>query len=656
MSKDNTFKIHFLPNDKYVEIEKGNTVLDASHKANIYINSICGGDGICGKCKVILSSGKVYKQTTTLLTNEEVEKNYILACEAGVVEDLQILIPKETRLEGKKILFDQDEQHSLTWAAILNKAQFKQDTLTKKVFLKLEPPTMDDSVADHERLYQAIMMKQGVELNVMQTGYRILKQLPETLRQSNWSVTVTLGHRGTTLEIVEVQHGDTSQKNYGVAIDIGTTTVVASLLELSSAKIIDSEAIYNSQMKFGEDYIQRIIYSIQNDALDEMQKTIVSDINKIISTLIKRNDINLYDITSIVCAGNTTMIHFLLGLDPSNIRKEPYLPVANSIPPIRAAQVGIDINSRGILYTLPSVAAYVGADITSGSTAIRLDKEEMPSLFIDIGTNGEVVLGNKEWMVCCSASAGPAFEGSGVRHGMRAAKGAIEITHISKDYEVSYSTIGNVPPRGICGSGLLDCIAEMLRSGIIDRSGNLQKSIETDRLRKKEDEFEFVLVEKEETGIDSEIVITQADISNLVRSKAAIYAAVSILIESMSLSISDIHSVYLAGGFGNYLNVRNAITIGMLPDMPTSRIKFVGNTSLTGAKMTLLSEEAFETVQKIASQMTYFDLMGNPKYMEEFMSANFLPHTNLEEFPSVLEELASQNTLSKGKSKLTKSP
>ena len=502
---------------------------------------------------------------------------------------------------------------------------------------------MDDNVADYERLYQAIIMKQGIELNVMQTGYRILKKLPEVLRQNDWTVTVTLGHRGKILEIIDVQPGDTSNLNYGVAIDVGTTTVVASLLEMETSKVVDSEAVYNTQMKFGEDYIQRIIYAIQNDALDEMQRSIVTDINKLISTLVERNSIDLENITAIVCAGNTAMHHFLLGLDPERIRKEPYIPTANFIPPIRAIQLGIDINCRGLLYTLPSVAAYVGADITSGATAIRLDREEMPTLLIDIGTNGEVVLGNKEWMVCCSASAGPAFEGSGIKHGMRAAKGAIEIMHITKEFEVSYSAIANVPPRGICGSGLLDCIAEMLRSGIIDRSGNFQKGIKTDKLRQRDDEYEFVLINKEETGIDSEIVITQADIANLIRSKGAIYAAVSLLIESMGLSIDNVHCVYLAGGFGNYLNVRNAITIGMLPDMPASRIKFVGNTSLTGAKMALLSEEAFETVQSIASQMTYFDLMGNQKYMEEFMSANFLPHTNLDAFPSVQKELSAQN-------------
>ena len=640
----NTFKIHFLPNDTFVDVNDGSTVLDAAHKANIYINSICGGDGICGKCKVILSSGTVDALPTKQLSNEEVEKDYILACEASVTSDLQILVPQETRLEGKKILLDQNEQHSMTWKAILDQAKFKHDALVKKICPKMEPPTMDDNVADHERLYQAIMMKQGIELNVMQTGYRILKKLPEVLRQNDWTVTVTLGHRGKILEIIDVQPGDTSNLNYGVAIDVGTTTVVASLLEMETSKVVDSEAVYNTQMKFGEDYIQRIIYAIQNDALDEMQRSIVTDINKLISTLVERNSIDLENITAIVCAGNTAMHHFLLGLDPERIRKEPYIPTANFIPPIRAIQLGIDINCRGLLYTLPSVAAYVGADITSGATAIRLDREEMPTLLIDIGTNGEVVLGNKEWMVCCSASAGPAFEGSGIKHGMRAAKGAIEIMHITKEFEVSYSAIANVPPRGICGSGLLDCIAEMLRSGIIDRSGNFQKGIKTDKLRQRDDEYEFVLINKEETGIDSEIVITQADIANLIRSKGAIYAAVSLLIESMGLSIDNVHCVYLAGGFGNYLNVRNAITIGMLPDMPASRIKFVGNTSLTGAKMALLSKEAFETVQSIASQMTYFDLMGNQKYMEEFMSANFLPHTNLDAFPSVQKELASQNT------------
>ena len=645
----NTYKINFLPNDQNVEVNEGSTVLDAAHSANIYINSICGGDGICGKCKVILSSGTVDAPATKLLSKEEVDKDYIIACEAGITSDLQVLIPHETRLEGKKILLDQNEQHSMTWKAVLGQAGFKHDALVKKICLKLESPTMDDNVADHERLYQAIMMKQGIELNVMQTGYSILKKLPSVLRENDWTVTVTLGHRGRVLEIIDVQPGDTSSTNYGVAIDVGTTTVVACLLELETSKVIDSEAVYNTQMKFGEDYIQRIIYAMQNDALDEMQRSIVSDINKLISTLVERNSIKLENITSIVCAGNTAMHHFLLGLDPERIRKEPYIPTANFIPPIRAIQLGIDINSRGLLYTLPSVAAYVGADITSGAAAIRLDKEEMPTLLIDIGTNGEVVLGNKEWMVCCSASAGPAFEGSGIKHGMRAAKGAIEIMHITKEFEVSYSAIGDIPPRGICGSGLLDCIAELLRSGIIDRSGNFQKGIKTDKLRNRDDEYEFVLVSKEETGIDSEIVITQADITNLIRSKGAIYAAVSLLIESMGLGINDVHCVYLAGGFGNYLNVRNAITIGMLPDMPSTRIKFVGNTSLTGAKMALLSEDAFETVQNIASMMTYFDLMGNQKYMEEYMSANFLPHTNLDEFPSVQEELSSLNKQLSGK-------
>jgi len=265
------------------------------------------------------------------------------------------------------------------------------------------------------------------------------------------------------------------------------------------------------------------------------------------------------------------------------------------------------------------------------------------SLLIDIGTNGEIVLGNKDWMVCCSASAGPSFEGSGISCGMRAAKGAIEKVNITKNYDVICKTIGNAPPSGVCGSGLLDCLANLVRSGVIDRTGNFQKGIDTDRLRKTDNGYEFILVHRDETATKRDIVITQADIQNLIRSKAAVYSAISTLLESMSMSVSDIEQVYLAGGFGNYLDIRSAITIGMLPDISVSKVQFVGNTSVIGAKMALFSKDAYETARAIASKMTYFDLMCNNKYMEEYVSANFLPHTNIEKFPSVAEELLVRN-------------
>lgn len=646
MIKKNIVKVHFLPNDITVELESGKTIFEAAHKARIYICSVCGGEGTCGKCKVILKKGPIDTKPTALLRHDEIEKNYILACQTKALGDVQIFIPEETRLERSKILVGEEGlQAGLLALTKTDSSVFLIEPLVQKVFLELESPTMDDNIADHERLYTAINMKTNTNTDRMQTGYRILKRLPAVLRESDWKVTATLAHRGSTTEVVEIQNGDTSRNNFGVAIDVGTTTVVAHLVDLAAFNTLDSEATYNSQIEFGEDYIQRIMYGEQNDAFGEIHDTIIKDINNLISTLVRRNFINLQDITSVVCAGNTAMMHFLLELDPTRIRREPYIPSANFIPPIRASEVGIKINARGLLYALPSVGAYVGADITAGATALRLDLAEELSLFIDVGTNGEVVLGNKEWMVCCSASAGPSFEGSGVNNGMRAAKGAIEKLNVTKDFDVEYKTIGDVPPRGICGSGLLDCIASLLRSGAINKSGNFNTGLKTDRLRKTEDGYEFVLVNREDAGIDADIVITQADITHLIRSKAAIYAAISTLLDAMNMGVDTIKHVYLAGGFGNYLDVRSAITIGMLPDMPVSNVKFVGNTCVAGAKLSILSKEAFLTAQQIASKMTYFDLMSNTKFMEKFMSANFLPHTNMDEFPSVYEELAAHSSI-----------
>lgn len=637
------FKVTFLPYDKTVEVNRGDTVFDAANKANIYINSICGGDGVCGKCKVILDKGNVETVPSTHLKREEIQQNYILACESKVVDDIQVLIPTESRLEGSKILSDEDARRFVS--VNLDEdgtARFKLDPLTKKVFLELNPPSVDDNLADHERLYHAIYEKTKIMPETMQTGYRVLKSLPGVLRSSNWKVNVTLATRGQITELVEIVASTGVVSNLGVAVDVGTTTIVTHLIDLDTFEAIGSEATYNSQMKYGEDYIQRIIYSIQNNSLEAMQSSVVNDINALISLLVKNNKKNLNNITAILCSGNTAMVHFLLALDPENIRKEPYVPAANSIPVLRAAEVGLTISKRGLLYVLPSVAAFVGSDITAGVLSIGLDQMDELSLFIDIGTNGEVVLGNKEWMMCCSASAGPAFEGSDVRHGMRAARGAIEKLLIYKNdgkFEVEYKTIDDARARGICGSGLLDCVANLVRNGIIDRTGKFQKDLKDERLREMDDGFEFVIVKRQDADIKTDIVITQADISNLVRSKAAIYAAVSTLLKSMEMSVNDIEKVFIAGGFGNYLDIRSAITIGMLPDMDHSKIHFVGNTSVAGAKLALISTEAFVRANEIASGMTYFDLMGNNSFMDEFMSSNFLPHTNVAEFPSVLEEL-----------------
>ncbi|MFQ5862124.1 MAG: ASKHA domain-containing protein [Candidatus Brocadiales bacterium] len=646
MPKENhTFKIRFLPHDKVIEIEPGTTVLEAAHKADVYISSICGGVATCGKCKVVIEEGRIESPPTPLLSEEEIASKCILACQAKVVSDLLVSIPPETRMESGQILISREEERAVTpgmIAAILPGLEYRHDPLAKKLYVELEPPTMDNNLADYERLLRAITLKEGVGMESLEADIDLIRQMPATLRKSHWKLTATVAERGTMREIIDLEPGNTARNHFGAAVDVGTTTIVVQLLDLSAHRTIDAEAAYNSQMKWGEDYIQRIIYATEKGSLDEMQKTVVNDINELISTLTLRNGLRPEDISAICCSGNTAMIHFLLRLDPTLIRKEPYIPTANFIPHTKAVDLGININPKGTLYCLPGVAAYVGGDITGGAAAIGLDKQEALSLFIDIGTNGEVALGNKDWLVCCSSSAGPAFEGSGVKHGMRAASGAIERLQISKDFRVRYKVIGDREPRGICGSGLLDTIAALLRSGAVNKSGKLVKGT-TPRVRETDEGYEFLLVEGEKTATGTDIAITQADIENLIRSKAAIYAAVSTLTDAMGMNITDIERVYLAGGFGSYLDIDNTITIGMLPEMPPQKVCFIGNSSLAGARLSLLSKEAFSRVREIASKMTYFDLMGNPVFMDKFISANFLPHTNPDEFPSVYQTLAEKN-------------
>lgn len=625
-------RVHFSPDDRVAEVERGETVLAAAQKAGIYISSLCGGDGICGKCRVILRSGNIISKPTTLLDRDEIRKNYILACQSTVLGDVEIEIPPETRLEEGQFLGDEDAER-FGMLSLVEGAGFPHNPVVRKYFLKLTPPSLDSPLAGHERLYQGIHAFEP-EAN-LQTGFAVLRDLSRVLTEGRYQVTATIGRRGATTEVVQVEPGDTSKNNLGLAIDIGTTTVVVQLVDLVAARIVDSEAKYNSQMKHGEDYIRRIMYAEGPGGLDEMQRLIVADLNELIEILVRRNSIRISDITCAVVAGNTAMIHFFIGLDPTGIRKEPYVPVANFIPPLRAAQVGLRINPRGILYTLPSVAAYVGADITAGAVAIRLDEQKDLCLFIDVGTNGEVVLGNKDWMVCCSASAGPAFEGVGVEYGMRAARGAIERVRITPDCGVLIQTIGNRPPRGICGSGLLDLLAEMFRAGILGRNARFQPTCPAKRLVQRDGNYEFIIVPKEQSAVNDDIVITQADVSNLIRSKAAIYAAISTLVKTINVRLEDISHVFLAGGFGNYLDIRNAITLGLLPDLPHERIHFVGNTAVAGARAALISEEALARIERVARMMTYIDLMTNPKYMEEFVSANFIPHTDVERFPSV---------------------
>ncbi|MFH1883266.1 MAG: ASKHA domain-containing protein, partial [Planctomycetota bacterium] len=622
--------VRFEPSGLKIKVPVGTVLLEAAHKAGIYLSSICGGDGYCGKCKVIIDEGQFQSKPTTLLTPDETRENVVLACQSKVLSDMTITVPKSHTLETSQILMDTDTRRFSELAGEVRAGIFKFDPLVRKIFVEMSPPTVHDHTADHERLYLAI--REQINAPIMQTGFRVLQKLPKLLQSCDYKATVTIGRRGETTEVIEVEAGNHCQRNFAVAVDLGTTTVVAHLIDLTKAVTIDTEATYNSQINFGEDYIRRIIYAEENDAFDEMQNRIVHDVNNLIVTLAARQKIDLQKITTVIFAGNTAMIHFLLNLDPTRIRREPYIASAGFVPPIRAAEAGIQINKRGLLYCLPSVAAYVGSDIVAGVLTTRIFTKKGISLFADIGTNGEVVLGNRDWLVCASSSAGPAFEGSGVKHGMRAGAGAIEKLAILDDGSFELKIIANTHPVGICGSGLLDTLAELFTHGIIDRTGRFNPNGQP-RLTEGDEGWQFQIAPA--GNEHQEIVITQADIDNLVRSKAGVFAAIRVLMESTQTKLEDLDAVYLAGGFGNFLNVRQAVTIGMLPDVPLEKIQFVGNTSIAGAKTVMLSRKALKAAEKIAKSMTYFDLMSHPGYMDEFTRANFLPHTDLSLFPSV---------------------
>ncbi|MEW6555778.1 MAG: ASKHA domain-containing protein [Elusimicrobiota bacterium] len=631
--------IKFLPYNKEITVPAETDLLTAAMMAGIQIYNSCGGEGICGRCKIKITKGQVISDSA-ILSDKEKKDGYVLACRTVCKEDdgdIEVFIPEETRVEKPEILTQiyTPAETARIEPAVFEEKVFEYNPLSTKLFLKLPKPSLDDSTADLERLFREIK-KSNIINPVMQMGLANIKKLPALLRSqppSDFQITVTVGNRNGTTEVVLVEPGNTSKKNFGVAVDIGTTTIVSYLVNLNTQEIISAKATYNPQISFGEDVITRIIQAGQLSGLDRLHHTVVEVINDLIISHIIENKIPLNDINCIVCAGNTTMIHLLLKVDPSNIRRSPYIPVANNFPVLRAAEVGIKINPRGLLATLPNIASYIGGDITAGVLASGLANFSQLTLFVDLGTNGEVVLGNKDFLVCCSTSAGPCFEGGGIKHGIRAQAGAIEKFKIQapsqSEPEFKIETIGNEKPVGICGAGIISVVAELFTNGVIDKSGNFIETavLSSKYLRKTEDEFEFF--------ITPNISITQADIKNLIHSKGAIFTGCELLLKKMGVSFHQLARVIIAGGLGNALDIEKSITLGLLPDLPKERFIFIGNGSITGAKMCLLSQNAMKKAQEIAQKMTYIDLSADPEFMNNYTAALFLPHTNMELFPSV---------------------
>lgn len=635
-----TYSVTFLPEEKTVQAAAGKSVLEAAIVAGIPINSVCAGEGVCGKCRVIVKSGKVEAEPNAFLTRREIQRGMALACHTSIQGDIVVEVPPESRVGGAPQLASEDAirfGQISKWVG--EGAHFKRDPLSIKEYLDLPTPSLSDAIPDQERIYREL--RQRRDIPTIQTGLSILQQLPEVLRQSNWKVTALLGYRSGTTEVVEVQPGDTTGRHLGIALDVGTTTVVAHLVDIETSETLATKAKYNSQISLGDDVISRMMYANTAERRKQMRDLVVNDINDLITGLVLDCKVKLHDVTYLVCAGNTTMVHLLLGLNPANIRKEPYIPCVSVPPVIRASETGIKINPRGLLLALPCVSSYVGGDVVADVLVTGMTKSEDLSLLIDLGTNGELVVGNSDWLVCCSASAGPSFEGGGISCGMRATNGAIEHISLLPGGKIAEcSIVGGGKPLGICGSGLIDAIAELLRNGCIDRRGRFIHAACGDKIRESEGgETEFLLFPGSATALGRDITLTEADINNLIHSKGSIYMAAECLVSHVDMALTDIKHFYIAGGFGNYLDIERAVEIGLLPDVDRSRFHFVGNGSVQGAKMVLLSREALAYMQdKVAGAMTDFELSSDHKYMNEYSSCLFLPHTNIEKFPSLLKK------------------
>ena len=632
-SPDRKYNVHFEPDNVDIVVAPGANLMETVIAAGVHINASCGGASVCGTCNVLIKEGQVESTRTDKVSSQDYERGIRQSCQSRITSDLIVDIPVESRLEKAVLAREKIEIASKIPAALAVGWQFNPPV--SKLYLDLPPPTLTDNISDLSRLLRGL--RQQYCPDKISVDFEVVSKLAKVLRDGDWKVTVTtLLDSETGATLINIEPGDTRARHCSLAFDIGTTAIRGQLLDLNRGKVLAQSIDYNRQISYGEDVISRIAWAQKTGDLKKLQRAAIATINSLIIELIEQARVEIGDIAHIVVAANTVMVQLLLGLDPKYLRLSPYVPTANTVPQVRASSLGIEVAEHVHLYTIPSVASYVGGDIVAGILGAGVYQRKPVTLYIDIGTNGEIVIGNSDWMVTASCSAGPTFEGGGVKHGMIATYGAIEGFDISPStLEPVIYTIGNAKPKGICGSGLINIAAAMLKTGVIDQNGKFNADLPTKRLRQGEDGYEYVLAWAPETQIGKDIVFTEIDIENLIRSKAAMYAGCQTLIKSVGAKCPNVEQVIIAGTFGSNINIENAITIGLLPDLPRDRFIFIGNGSLLGARLTSFSTDLLRDGQRIANMMTNFELSENADFMGNYVAALFLPHTNADEFPSV---------------------
>jgi uncharacterized 2Fe-2S/4Fe-4S cluster protein (DUF4445 family) len=636
--------IIFQPSGKTIDVPRGTELLEAAREAQIEIEAPCGGKGTCGKCIARIISGKVESDNLGVLSPAAVSRGYVLSCQTKILDEpVSIEISEQIGREGGQFI-DETNDTCLVRRDLFPK-EWRPNPLASKFLLEVPQPQLADGHSDLDRVTRALLQKE--ENKEIYYPLPIIRQIAETLRceGEDGKVTVTLAETPGRFQVIRIEPGDRADRHFGIAVDIGTTTVAVQLVHLPSAAVLATQTAYNDQVECGLDVISRINYARKPQRLEELRLRVMKTVNLLVNQLCKGNEVENKDINSAVIAGNTTMIHLLLGLPPEYIRLEPYTPTILESPPFTAGEIGIEIDPQAFVYISPAVGSYVGGDITAGLLCTHIAGETAEvGLFIDIGTNGEIVIGNREFLMTCACSAGPAFEGGGIDQGMRAAVGAIDKVEIHPQTGMPfYQTIGKVKPRGICGTGMISLIANLYQTGWLDPAGKFNRSKESPAIRVNGRQAYYIIVSEEESGIGKPIMVSEIDIENVIRAKAAIYSAASLLMEQVGMTFEDLANIYIAGGFGRFLDIEKAITIGLLPDLPRERYHYIGNSSLMGAYMVLVSRETRQRQIEIARHMTYVELSTDPAYMNQYTGALFLPHTDMNRFPALLKGRETKN-------------
>lgn len=632
-------RVRFLPDDVWVEAGVGDSLLDTALDAGVFIPAACGGSGACGQCKVRVLEGSVEAQTTEKLAAKARAEGYVLACQTRPKGDVTVEIPA-AKVGRKVIPRDEAERMRVTASPMESPIVPEIDPMGLQALVDCPRPDDTDNVSDYERLARTLKVYHGI--SPVAATLDILRELPSVLRRGDWKLTVSvevddsIELKRPTYRLLGIRAGHVASHPTALAVDIGTTSLWGELIDRDTGHVLARSSRYNPQISMGDDVISRIVFSLKKDGLAKLQQHVVNGINEIIDELLATTGQARESICYMVAAGNTVMTHLFLGLYPKFLREAPYVPVAQTVGPVPASVLGLHMPQSSFVRVFPGVASYVGGDIVSGVLANGMWQSDEMTLFIDIGTNGEIVAGNKDLLMTASCSAGPAFEGGGLEFGMRAAPGAIEGILIDPEtFEPMIKTIDSKPALGICGSGIINIISQLLKTGALNQNAKFATELNTKRIRAGRSGYEYVICWAGESGVGQDIVLTEVDLDNILRAKGAMFSGYACLLSKIGLSIESLDRVIIAGAFGSFINLDHAVTIGLLPDIDRNKFSFIGNSSLKGARLAAVERGLFDRAKQIARSMTNVELSEDSTYMDNFVAALFLPHTRGELFPSV---------------------